>query len=142
MRAVRIMLFSLLGATVAAVVALIITSNVERGPEHSFKLVPTVAATRSQLVSDAAALVRRLQSLGYTNSQSEVVGDAISLVVYGAEPQVNDAVQGSIAEARFEVRPVECAVPPYSPPAQTGVQPPPTPPLRCGARISAVGIRT
>ena len=46
MRAIKIMLFSVLAATIAAVVALIITSNVERGPAHTFRLVPTVSATQ------------------------------------------------------------------------------------------------
>ncbi|MGO9341767.1 MAG: SecDF P1 head subdomain-containing protein [Acidimicrobiales bacterium] len=114
MRGVRIMLFSVLAATIAAVVALFITSNVERGPAHTFRLVPTATATRSQLTSDAAALVRRLQSLGYSDTQSQVVGDAISLTLYGSGPQVDDALNGAIAQARFEARPVECAVPPYS----------------------------
>ena len=113
MRAVKIMLFSVLGATIVTVVALIITSNIERGPTHTFRLVPTESATNSQLVNDAAALVRRLQGLGYSNTQSQVVGDAISLTVYGSEQQVNDAVQGAVAQGRFEMRPVECAAPAY-----------------------------
>jgi len=108
------MLFSLLGATVVAVVALFITSSVERGPGPRFRLVPTATATRSQLVSDAAALVRRLQSLGYSYSQSAIDGDAISLTLYGSESKVDDALRGAISQARFEVRPVECAAPAYS----------------------------
>ncbi len=115
MRAVKIMLFSVLGATIVAVVALIIASNLERGPAHTFRLVPIGSATNEQLVSDAAALVRRLQSLGYSDTQSQVVGDSISLTLYGSGPQVNDALKGTIAEARFEVRPVECATPLFAP---------------------------
>ena len=53
------MLFSVLAATLAATVALFITSNVERGTAHTFRLVPLQTATNSQLDSDAAALVRR-----------------------------------------------------------------------------------
>jgi hypothetical protein len=135
MRAVRIMLFSVLGATIAAVVALIITSNVERGPAHNFRLVPTENATTSQLVTDAAALVRRLEALGYPNTQSQVAGHGITVTMYGSGKQVSEALDGAIAEARFEVRPVECAVVPYSPPALTGERHPPPRPLQCGPQF-------
>ena len=143
MRAVRIMLFSVLGATIVAVVALIITSNVERGPAHNFRLVPTQSATPSQLVSDAAALVRRLEGLGYSNTQAQVTGHGITVIMYGSGKQVNEALDGAIAEARFEVRPVECAVVPYSPKAQTGERPPPPRPLQCGPQylLSASALR-
>ena len=139
------MLFSVLGATIAAVVALIITSDVERGPAHTFRLVPTVSATSTQLSSDAAALVRRLQSLGYSDAQSQVVGNAIALTLYGSESQVNDALQGAISQARFELRPVECAVPPYIPPTgeKRSRQPATTVASACGARylLSAAALQ-
>ncbi len=116
------MLFSLLAATIVAVVALFITSNVRRGPAHTFHLVPTANATRSQLTGDAAALVRRLQSLGYAYTTSKVVDDGISLTLYGQGAQVDEALEGAIAQARFEVRPVECAAPPYSGTADSSAQ--------------------
>ena len=145
MRAIKIMLFSVLGATIAAIVALIITSNVERGPAHTFRLVPSVNATSSQLSSDAAALVRRLQSLGYSDAQSQVVGESISLTLYGSETEVKDALRGAIAPARFEVRPVECAAPPYSAVAhqKLSLQPASTVANRCSARylMSAAALQ-
>ncbi len=115
------MLFSLLAATIVAVVALFITSNVRRGPAHTFHLVPTTSATRSQLTSDAAALVRRLQSLGYAYTAAQVVGDGISLTLYGPGAQVDHALGGTIAQARFEMRTVECSAPPYSTAAESGL---------------------
>jgi hypothetical protein len=126
------MLFSLLAATILAVVALFITSNVRRGPAHTFHLVPTASATRSQLTTDAAALVRRLQSLGYAYTTSQVVGDGISLTLYGPGARVDEALDGAIAQARFEVRPVECAAPPYSTAADSPV--PSQQPSACGVR--------
>jgi hypothetical protein len=130
-RAVRIMLFSVLGATIVAVVALIITSNVERGPAHDFRLVPTGSATKAQLVSDAAALVRRLEGVGYSNTQSQVVGNAITLTLYGSGNKVNSAFQAAIVAGRLEVRPVECAVPPYRP-VQAGERPQPARSIESG----------
>ena len=130
----------MLGATIAAVVALIITSNVERGPTHDFRLVPVGSATSSELLSDAGALVRRLHSLGYADAQSQVAGSEIVLDLYGSEQQVTDELRGVIAEARFEVRPVQCAVPPYDPAAgaaSTRLHPN-AGPDRCGAAVRVV----
>jgi hypothetical protein len=111
MKAVRIMLFSLLAATVAGVVALIVTSNVERGPALSFHLVPERSATSSELRTDAAAMVRRLQDTGYSDTQAQVTGNSIEVTMYGSAPKLRSALSGALAPALVQLRPVSCAAP-------------------------------
>lgn len=111
MRTTRIVLFAMLGATIVAIIALAVESNVTRGPAHSFKLVPEQSATNAELRSDASAMVRRLLSLGYKDTAAAVDGNSIDLTVYGSAPQSRAAVQGALAAAILYVRPVECAAP-------------------------------
>jgi hypothetical protein len=111
-RTTRIVLFSLLAATLLAGVALFVTSTVERGPANVFTLVAQPGVTTGQLESDAAAMVRRLQSLGYANTQARVQGHSVEVTVYGAEAQVREALLGAVAQGRLYVRPVECTAPP------------------------------
>jgi SecDF, P1 head subdomain len=113
-RLTRHVLFGLLGATVLAVVALIITSNVEKGPAHNFELVPQGSATDAELRSDAGTMVRRVESLGFT-AQALVRDGQILLTMYGSEPQLRSAVVSSLMQGRVYLRPVECAAPIYAP---------------------------
>ena len=75
MRTTRIVLFATLAAVIAASVALAMVSNVTRGPASHFPAGSDVTGTSSELSSDAAAIVRRLQSLGYADSQSRANGE-------------------------------------------------------------------
>jgi hypothetical protein len=108
------MLFGLLGATVIAVVALIITSNIGKGPAHTFELVPQGSSTDAELRSDAGTMVTRLENLGYT-TQAQVEDGSIQVTMYGSEQQLRKAVMSSLMQGRLYVGPVECAAPMYDP---------------------------
>jgi hypothetical protein len=113
-RTTRVVLFGLLGATVAAVVALIITSEVGKGPAHTFELVPQASATDAELRSDAGTMVTRLENLGYT-TQAQVENGSIQVTMYGSEQQLRSGVVSSLMQGRLFVRPVECSAPLYDP---------------------------
>jgi hypothetical protein len=119
-RGTRVVLFSLLAAVIVASVALAIVSNVTRGATHSFKLVPEQPATIADLKTDAAALVRRLQSLGYKDTEALAQPGSIDVTMYGSAPQVRAALQGALASASLKVRPVQCAAPAFSGAGTTG----------------------
>jgi hypothetical protein len=112
-RTTRWALFGLLAVTVAGVVALFITSTIDRGPAHNFELVPQGAATPGELRTDAAAMVRRLEAVGYSTTEAQVVGQSIQLTMYGSASGTREALTGAIVQARMLVRPVECAAPAY-----------------------------
>jgi hypothetical protein len=113
-RLTRAVLFSLLAAVILGSIALIITSYVERGPAHTFHLVPERPATNSELETDAAAMVRRLQGIGFRNTQASVTGRFITLTIYGNGSQIRSALDRDLAAASFVLRPVECATLPFS----------------------------
>jgi hypothetical protein len=115
MRATRYVLFGILAATIAAVIALIITSNVERGPTNTYELVTDQPASQSDLRTDAAAIVRRLEGIGYSTAQAQVVGGSIQVVLYGSAAATRSALLAAIAQDRIYVRPVECAAPEVGP---------------------------
>jgi hypothetical protein len=121
MRATRTVLLLTLAATIAATIGLAVESNVTRGPALSFVLVPEQPATGAQLDIDGAALVRRLQSLGFQDTSAGVKGDSIELTMYGSAPQLRNALQGALAPASLQVRPVECAAPLFTPAAPSGI---------------------
>jgi hypothetical protein len=125
----------LLAAVILASVALAIVSNVTRGATHTFELVPEQPATMADLKSDAAALVRRLQSLGYQDTEALAQPGSIDLTLYGSAQKVRAALQGALAAASLKVRPVECAALAFSG-TGTGGQtslPGGATTLRCGA---------
>ena len=137
MRATRIVLFATLAAVIAASVALAVENNVTRGPASSFELVPTLAATNSELISDAAAMVRRLQSLGYKDTQARASASSIELTMYGPASKLRAALEETLAAARIELRPVECAAPLFAESRSPGQQPGPplaAPRLECESR--------
>jgi preprotein translocase subunit SecD len=113
-RGTRRVLFLLLAAVIVASVALAIVSDVTRGATHTFTLVPEQPATMADLKSDAAALVRRLQSLGYQDTEAVAQSGSIDLTMYGPATKVQAALQGALAAASLTVRPVECAAPAFS----------------------------
>ena len=136
MRLTRWVLFGLLAATVIAVVALYITSNIGKGPPHTFRLVPQAAATEAELRSDAGTMVTRLQNLGYT-TEAEVGNGSIEVTMFGSEPELRSAVVSSLVQGRLYVRPVECAAPPYDPRASQSAPVP----LECAERyVMSAGV--
>lgn len=137
MRATRIVLFATLAAVIAASVALAVENNATRGPASSFELVPTQAATSSELISDAAAIVRRLQSLGYKDTQARANTSSIEVTMYGSAPKLRAALEAALAAADIEVRPVVCAAPLFAGGGHAGQQPGPAlaaPRLTCGSK--------
>ena len=104
MRGTRVVLFSLLAAVIVASVALAIVADVTRGATNTFQLVPQQPATMADLKSDAAALVRRLQSLGYQDTEALAQPGSIDLTMYGSAPKVRAALQGALAAASLRVR--------------------------------------
>jgi hypothetical protein len=114
MRATRIVLFAIVIATLLASVALIITSNVERGTARTYELVAQQPGSVSELKTDAAAIVRRLGAIGYSTAQAQVVGRSIQVVLYGSATGTRAALVGAIAPGRIFVRPVQCAAPPFA----------------------------
>ena len=136
MRGTRVVLFSLLAAVIVASVALAIVSDVTRGATNTFKLVPEQPATMADLKSDAAALVRRLQSLGYQDTEALAQPGSIDLTMYGSAPKVRAALQGALAAASLRVRPLECAAPAFSGSGTAGqtALPGGAATLRCGER--------
>jgi hypothetical protein len=135
-RGTRVVLFSLLAAVILASVALAIVSNVTRGATHTFKLVPEQPATMADLKVDAAALVRRLQSLGYQDTEAQAEPGSIDLTMYGSSPVLQAALKGALAAASLRVRPVECAAPAFysTPKTMQTYLPAGSTSLRCGAR--------
>jgi preprotein translocase subunit SecD len=121
-RTTRIFLFALLGATIAGAIALAVESNVTRGPALSFTLVPAQSATSADLQSDAAAMVRRLISLGYKDTLAKADGDAIDVTMYGSAPKLRAALLAALPAASLEMRPVECAAPAFSGVGSSGNQ--------------------
>jgi len=119
-KAIRIMLFSLLAATVAGAIALFVTSNVERGPALTFQLLPERHATNDELKIDAAAMVRRLHTIGFSTTQADVSGNSIEVTMYGSRPALIKAMNGALAAAAVVVRPVLCAAPAALPTPQVG----------------------
>jgi preprotein translocase subunit SecD len=104
-------LFATLAAVIVASVALAVVSNVARGPASNFELVPTRPATSAELVSDAGSMVRRLQSLGFKNTQARANAGSIEVTMYGSADKVRAALLGALATGSIKVRPVECAAP-------------------------------
>jgi hypothetical protein len=111
MRATRYVLFGIAAATLLGSIALIIFSNVNRGPAQTYDLVAGQPASLGDLKTDAAAIVRRLGAIGYTTSQAQVVGRSIQVVLYGSAPGTRAALVGAITQDRIFVRPVECTAP-------------------------------
>jgi hypothetical protein len=137
LRTTRIILFLMVGAVIAATIGLAIESNVTRGPALSFRLVPEQYATSAQLSSDAAALVRRLQNLGYKDTSAAVNTGSIDLTMYGSSPQLRAGLQGALPAAILYVRPVQCAAPPFVAAGSAGQQANSAPSgasLRCSER--------
>jgi hypothetical protein len=120
-KATRIVLFSLLGATILAGVVLYFVSNSKKGPAHSFTLVPSYRATSAQLDADAAAMVRRLQSNGYPETQASVSGQSVRLTMYGQVAKVDETLESSLTPGAFNLRPIECVAPAYEVVGSEGV---------------------
>ena len=139
MKTTRIVLFSLLAATVLAGVALYLVSSVGKGPANSFTLAPTRAATATQLDSDAAAVVRRLQSDGYPQTQASVLGRLVHVTVYGQRTQVEKALDDALTPGVFYLRPLECVGPPYKV-ATSATSPPPSPSCDSSYLLSAKSL--
>jgi hypothetical protein len=131
LRTTRIVLFATLAAVIAASVALAVVSNVTRGPASDFVLVPTRPATSSELISDAAAMVRRLQSLGYKDAQARANAGSVEVTLYGSATKVRSALLGAVAAGSIKFRPIECAAPTLSIESQPGRGP--AQPLACGS---------
>ena len=141
MRTTRIVLFCLLGATVAGTIALAIYSNVTRGPAVTFDLVPSGHATAAQLDADGAAMVRRLQSLGYTTAGAKVSDNSVLVTMYGSAPKLRTALEGALPAAQLRVRPAQCAAPPFG---GSGVESQvASTPLQCGSGylLTAAALR-
>jgi hypothetical protein len=111
MRATRYVLFGIAAATVLGSIALIVFSDVSRGPTQTYELVATKPASQVDLKTDAAAIVRRLAGVGYSTAQAQVSGTSIQVVLYGSRSSTRAALIGAIAQDRIFVRPVECAAP-------------------------------
>jgi hypothetical protein len=111
MRATRYVLFGIAAATILGSIALIIFSNVNRGPTQTYELVAVHPASLTDLRTDAAAIVRRLAGTGYSTAQAQVSGTSIQVVLYGSRSSTRAALIGAIAQDRIFVRPVECAAP-------------------------------
>ena len=145
MRTTRIVLFALLGAVIAATIGLAIESNVTRGPALSFTLVPEHPATGADLDSDAAAMVRRLVSLGYKDTVAKANGDAIDVTMYGSAPALRAALTAALPAASLEIRPVECAATGSGGGGSSRMRPlqPPPAPLHCAGRylLTAQALR-
>ena len=68
MRTTRYVLFGILAATVVAVIAPIITSNVEQGPTNTYEVVTDQPAPQSDLRTDAAALEMHFRARGISQA--------------------------------------------------------------------------
>lgn len=109
MKGTRRLLFGLVVAVVVASVVLYFISTSGRGPAHTFTVVPTgAAATRSQLRDDSAALLRRLQSLGYADAETSLVDRSIVVTMYGSAATLESALTRALPAAKLWVRPLEC----------------------------------
>ncbi|MFZ0665895.1 MAG: hypothetical protein WAM97_09070 [Acidimicrobiales bacterium] len=113
MKGTRLLLFCILAATIIGSGVLVITSYTGRGAKNTYDLVATRSATPEQIDTDAAAMVNRINQLGYRDTQATVNGQIIALTVYGNPTQARRAVVGSLDAGRLLVRPVICQAPLY-----------------------------
>jgi hypothetical protein len=109
----RRLLTCLLAATIIGSAVLVVTSYTGRGVTNTFKLMPTHNATPAEIDSDAAAMVRRINELGFRDTQATVDGQTIALRVYGNPAQARHTVAESLDAGQLFVRPVVCEAPLY-----------------------------
>jgi hypothetical protein len=96
------------------------------------KLVPVGSATTAQLHEASTIIVHRLQEVGASGLKALVTGNAITLTATSDLGSLRSMLPAALVPASLLFRPVLCAAPPYSPPAQ-GQNPPTGPPL-CGTQ--------
>jgi preprotein translocase subunit SecD len=95
------------------------------------KLVSVGSATTAQLHEASTIIVHRLQEAGSSGVQAVVTGSAITVTATSDFARLRSMLPAVLVPASLLFRPVLCAAPPYSPPAQGQT---PTDPPSCGAQ--------